>query len=204
MDASSASVNHSPEAGQGYALDLYDDLSEIDGLTLEEELAALSDDASSDGTDPAMTSDNRQKKSTETKLPTTPSSFARLTEGFLDDWTDNLKALASLPSTEANKVNLISHANALSSWVRHNILPRVSALEADRGQVKAAKQELEADYEALLSQAEEVLGRYEVLYEAYSKEYDVSRDKTEKLREVCLLVEQIGEFVQMSSESPGE
>ncbi|OAL37686.1 hypothetical protein AYO20_03193 [Fonsecaea nubica] len=199
MDTSTASVNNSPETDQGYALDLYDELSEIDGLSLEEELAALSDDASSDGNEPAMTSDNHQKKSTET-----PSSFTRLTVDFLDDWSDDLAALASLPSTEANKTDLIRHAKTLSSWVRHNVLPRASALEATCGQVKAARQELQADYEALLSQAEEMLGRYEVLYEAYSKEYDVSRDKTEKLWEVCLLVEQTGEFAQMSSESLGE
>ncbi|EXJ63484.1 uncharacterized protein A1O5_11533 [Cladophialophora psammophila CBS 110553] len=193
---SSLPVRHSLHVSHCHAVGSSDVFADMQGPTLEKELADLSDSGLGDDIDQEVKRDNNQNKSTDSKFYTTPSSFARLAEDCLQDWSGGLENLASSPFTEANKADFIYHATVLFSWVKHGILPRLSALETKSEKLAEAKDKVERESEWLRSQIEEAKSRYEEMYEAYARECVASREKTKLLGEVCLWAGRLVDFLE--------
>ncbi|KIW87980.1 uncharacterized protein Z519_11565 [Cladophialophora bantiana CBS 173.52] len=179
-----------------HAVESSDVFADVQCSTLEKDLADLPDSGLGDDIDQEVTRDSNQNKSTNSKFYATPSSFARLAEDCLHDWSEGLENLAASPLTEVNKADSIYHATMLFLWVKHDLLPRLSALETKSEKLVEAKDKAERESEWLRSQIDEAKSRYEEMYEAYTRECVASRGKTKQLGEVCLWVAHLVEFLE--------
>ncbi|EXJ78619.1 hypothetical protein A1O1_09020 [Capronia coronata CBS 617.96] len=186
-------------------------------LTLEEELADVSDNTFTDAEignnneypeeDQGQTAERQPEQhqpsivcSIETCHRHHNMSFVRLNEAALEKWRRDLEALGSsedpIMVTEADGAThptaidqLFKHALAMYNWMTDSVAPYMVALEADKEALQHENKNLTEHINLLQDHAEELL-------EAYSTEYETRRLKTAMLEEVVDMVGNIAERIR--------
>ena len=99
-------------------------------------------------------------------------------ETYLEDWYEQLGALAGLPSSEANRSDILDHVATLHDWLDGHLFPHTRSLQTSNARLSQLYDAAEKDNDILSTEVGRLHQRYGSLAENNAREIEASREKT--------------------------